>query len=361
MKSPGLYQRGKGKTWYVRYQKADGTIARESAKTTSKKEAQSFLEKRRVQKREGTLPDTSPVKRHAFNELAKEYLADGDVKALKSFRERRYRVQQLVAKYGNLPLTDFNTKVIKQLKDELRGKNKPATVNRMLSLVKNMFEKAASEEYGMVSGEVLQRVRTVKSIKEENERSEYLSKEQCQELIDVCSPHLKPIVITALNTGARREEILSLQWKQVDLKRGFIKLNKTKNGKSKTIPINETLRATLESIPHGPESLYVFTDRNGNRYKSVDTSFPTACRRAGIADFHFHDLRHTFASQLAEAKVPLATLNRLLGHKRLVSTMRYAHLSDSHMINAVKLLDKNNGVSDTVSDTVLSGGEYGEL
>jgi integrase len=201
----------------------------------------------------------------------------------------------------------------------------------------------------------------IKSIKEENERIEHLSKEQCQELIDVCSPHLKPIVLMALNTGARRGEILSLQWKQVDLKHKFIRLNKTKNGKPRTIPINETLRATLEAIPHGPESLYVFTDRNGNRYKSVDTSFPTACRRAGIADFHFHDLRHTFASQLAEAKVPIATLSRLLGHKRLVSTMRYAHLSDSHMINAVKLLDKNNGVSDTVSDTVLSGGEYGEL
>ncbi len=72
-------------------------------------------------------------------------------------------------------------------------------------------------------------------------------------------------------------------------------------------------------------------------------------------------MRHSFASQLAMAKVPIATLSRLLGHKRLASTMRYAHLSDSHMANAVKLLDKNNGVSDTVSDTVLSGGEHSEL
>ncbi len=61
------------------------------------------------------------------------------------------------------------------------------------------------------------------------------------------------------------------------------------------------------------------------------------------------------------AKVPIATLSRLLGHKRLTSTMRYAHLSDSHMTNAVRLLDKNNGVSDTVSDTVSPRREYSEL
>ncbi|MHC4521848.1 MAG: tyrosine-type recombinase/integrase [Planctomycetota bacterium] len=350
MKRAGLYQRGKGKTWYIRYKKANGIIRRESAKTTSKKEAQAFLEKRRTQVREGTLPDTSPAKRYTFNELANEYLADGDVQALKSFnKERRYRVNQLMAKFGNLALADFNTKIVKRFKTERLKVNKAATVNRTLALLKHMFKEGV--EYEMVSEEVFNKVRKVKLVKENNRRLRYLSQEECKELIDACSPHLKPIVITALNAGMRLGEILNLKWEQVDLKHGFILLSDTKNGERREIPINYTLRATLEAMPHGPESLYVFTNKDGNPFKSVSTSFPAACYKAGIKDFRFHDLRHTFASQLVMSDVSIQKVMKLLGHKTLTMTLRYAHLAPSHLVEAVRILDKNNGVSDTVSDT----------
>lgn len=130
-------------------------------------------------------------------------------------------------------------------------------------------------------------IRKVKLSQENNRRLRYLSQEECQALIDACALHLRPIVITALNTGMRLGEILSLKWEQIDLKHGFILLDKTKNGERREIPINITVRKVLESIPHGPESLYVFTNRNGSPYKSVNNSFPTACRKAGIHDFRF--------------------------------------------------------------------------
>lgn len=86
---------------------------------------------------------------------------------------------------------------------------------------------------------------------------------------------------------------------------------------------------------------YVFYDPNiGKPYLRVTRSFASACRRAGIKDFHFHDLRHTFASHLVMAGVDLTTVKELLGHKTLTMTLRYAHLAPSHKIKAVDLLNE---------------------
>ena len=87
-----------------------------------------------------------------------------------------------------------------------------------------------------------------KMFPENNKRLRYLSKEECKDLINACDNHVKPIVITALNTGMRKSEILSLKWDNVDLKHGFVLLDMTKNGERREIPINDTLRITLQGI-----------------------------------------------------------------------------------------------------------------
>jgi site-specific recombinase XerD len=87
---------------------------------------------------------------------------------------------------------------------------------------------------------------------------------------------------------------------------------------------------------------YVFYDpKSGKPYQDVKRSFATACRRAGIKDFHFHDMRHTFASHLVMAGVDLTTVKELLGHKTLTMTLRYAHLAPSHKVKALDILDSN--------------------
>jgi integrase len=88
---------------------------------------------------------------------------------------------------------------------------------------------------------------------------------------------------------------------------------------------------------------FVFADQDGRRYLDVRRSFLSACRRAGIKDFRFHDLRHTFASQLVMAGVDLTTVSTLLGHKSLTMTLRYAHLSPQHTTAAVGVLDEGSG------------------
>jgi len=191
-------------------------------------------------------------------------------------------------------------------------------------------------EWEMATEEVLKRVRKVKQLPERNGRLRFLSKEEIQNLIDACAAHISPIVLMALNTGMRKGEILSLVWEQVDLKHGFILLIDTKNGERREIPINETLRYSLSSLPRHIASPYVFWQGDdGKRYMDVRRSFRSALKRAGIRDFRFHDLRHTFASHLVMAGVDITTVKELLGHKTLTMTMRYAHLAPSHKVSCI--------------------------
>ncbi|MHC4293301.1 MAG: site-specific integrase, partial [Planctomycetota bacterium] len=126
----------------------------------------------------------------------------------------------------------------------------------------------------------------------------------------------------------------------VDLKHGFILLDKTKNGDRREIPINGTLRSTLKGLTRHIKEPYVFYDPKAwKRYKNVKRSFATACKRAKLIDFHFHDMRHTFASHLVMSGVDLTTVSKLLGHKDIKMTLRYSHLAPAHMKKAVDMLD----------------------
>ena len=216
--------------------------------------------------------------------------------------------------------------------------NKPATINRLVATLKHMFTKAVEWEW--LEEEAAKRVRKVKLLEENNRRLRYLCKEEVSNLLRECSNTVKPIVTVALNTGMRKGEILSLRWENVDLKHGFILLDRTKNGERREIPINGTVRITIEGLTRRLDVPYVLHDvETGKRYQDIKKGFNGACRRAGIKDFRFHDLRHTFASHLVMAGQDITTVKELLGHKTLGMTLRYAHLAPSHKVKAVALLD----------------------
>lgn len=164
----------------------------------------------------------------------------------------------------------------------------------------------------------------------------------------MCKEPLKPLVVTALNTGFRAGELLSLTWEEVDFERQLVSVRAgyAKNGERRSIPMNEMLHATLEEVrikhsTHGP----VFLSRAGTPYRSFRTAFEHAVAKANITDFHFHDLRHTFASRLVMAGVDLPTIKELMGHKDIKMTLRYTHLSNSHKREAVRALDAFGQVS----------------
>ncbi|MBU1207680.1 MAG: site-specific integrase [Proteobacteria bacterium] len=141
--------------------------------------------------------------------------------------------------------------------------------------------------------------------------------------------------MVALTTGMRRGEILGLKWDYIRLESRFSILPITKNNTSRVVPINDTLYRILAEMPQ--KSGYVFG--NGKPITDIKHSFTSACRKAGITDFRFHDLRHTYASHLAIRGVHIRALQELLGHKTLAMTQRYSHLAPEQLQNAVKLLD----------------------
>ena len=140
----------------------------------------------------------------------------------------------------------------------------------------------------------------------------------------------------ALNAGCQPQELFGLTWKQVDFQRGTIRIA---SGKMQTIRISGAIAGLLELMQSCRQSPFVFVNpETGTRYQDVKKSFATACCKAGIMDFTFHDLRHTFASQLVMSGVDLTTVSRLMGHKSLAMTLRYSHLAPDHLRRAVDVL-----------------------
>lgn len=357
----GIYKRGS--VFWVRYAGLDGKVVFESSGSKKRSDAEDLLHRRKADVSRGKEPETKKkIPTVTFKELSVDYLKWAERQ--RGYRQKALLIGQLIQIFGHYPLRYFTTRLLETWQTErlqqgatrktvkkgfggarivvdvpgARRGNAPATVNRLLATIKHMFTKAS--EWDLVDEETLKRVRKVKLLEENNRRLRYLSIEECKALIDASGNHLRPIIITALNTGMRRGEILNLQWNNVDLRHGFILLDTTKNGDRREIPINETLRSTLQAIERRLDVPYVFYDpTTGRPYADIGNAFTRACKRAGISNLHFHDLRHTFASHLVMAGVDITTVKELLGHKTLAMTLRYAHLAPSHKVKAVDILD----------------------
>jgi integrase len=187
------------------------------------------------------------------------------------------------------------------------------------------------------------RVREVKFLKEPKEKERIITEEEEARLLETVriSPkekHLEPIIITALNTGMRKGEILNLEWSNVDIKTGVITVEGTKNGEKRKIPMNKKLTQTLESAKKVSNGEYVFSE-NGHPYGDFKTGWWTALRKAKIEGLRFHDLRHTFGTRLGMKGYDIKTIAELMGHKDIKMTMRYSHPTPEHKRRAVESLD----------------------
>ena len=141
-------------------------------------------------------------------------------------------------------------------------------------------------------------MRKVKLFRENPKNFRTVSNEEFKDVYKNTSESLKPIIVTAINTGMRRGEILSLKWENVKLDKGYILVDETKNNEQRYIPINKVLKKQLKSVKLNACCEYVFT-YSGKPIKSIRTSFTTALIKSGVEKFRFHDLRHTFASQIS--------------------------------------------------------------
>ncbi len=197
---------------------------------------------------------------------------------------------------------------------------------------KRSIKKSIHSDINTIESDDLRSVKKVNVLHDDSNILRYLSKKECVELINSCEPHLKSIVITALNTGMNKIELLNLKWEDVDIKHGFIMLDKTKKSE-RVIPINDTLKKTLINIARLQEVPYVFYNNTTSKpYRNISKSFANALKRSKIINFHFRDLRHTFAAHLIMEGMDIKKVMKFLGHKTLKTTRKYLHLTKSQKV-----------------------------
>jgi len=250
--------------------------------------------------------------------------------------------------------------------------NSPHTANRSYATLRASLTKA--EEWGFLAEHPLRKMKPLKTVsnlkirflsQDEEERMRYALNNREKQMrlkrlsgnvwreqrnhapLDdlhshVFADHLKPMVILSMNTGIRRGELFSLQWRNVDfvLRQLTVEGTNAKSRKSRHIPLNKEALYILENWKEkycNPES-YVFTNKHGQQFVDIKNSWKRLLELADIDSFRFHDLRHNFASKLAIAGVSLNTIRDLLGHASYTQTLRYAHLSEDHKAEAVALL-----------------------
>ena len=162
----------------------------------------------------------------------------------------------------------------------------------------------------------------------DNKKERWLTPDEETLLLGECPEWLQEIVLFAIYTGMRRNEIRSLRWPQVDLERQAISLLVTKNKEKRTVPINDMVLALLRGkVETRKNSGYVFPSQSGTMIEghNLSRAYRMAREKAGLNDVRFHDLRHTAGSRMVQAGVDLYSVSLILGHKSLAVTKRYAH------------------------------------
>ncbi|HUV58948.1 MAG TPA: site-specific integrase [Desulfatiglandales bacterium] len=344
--------RKRGNSYQIDYFDPNGKRVRKSF--DKKKDAEAELGKRVSLIAEKRYLDVKKDYTTTFKELLDKYKEN--YKDQLSFHTwKRFCVKRFKDYFGedtrldNIRYVDLETyrNYLKQKPNQHGGVRATASVNREMSCLHHVFTKGV--EWEMMERNPFDKGKSL-LMKENNKRFRYLNESEITTLLDNCiHDYTKDIIVTVLNTGMRRQEVLSLKW--VQIKGEFIYLSETKTNESRQIPVNDDLAVLFQSIRQRVQlrSEYVFCDAKGKPFNDIKTSFKASLRRAGIEDFRFHDLRHTFASHFIMRGGSLKELQEILGHKNITMTMRYAHLSQETKKKAVNLLNgltSNNGASE---------------
>ena len=257
---------------------------------------------------------------------------------------QRMKDYQILARrlkdYYHYPIKRIKQADILKIIENLEKRYSEESVRKTLMFIKQVFRWA--HHRGLITYNPAAEIKYSK--KQHSRRIRWFTKEELQKifkLADQLYPHLAPAFKFMYYTGLRRSELISLQWQDVDFKNAILKVMDSKTPKGiRPIPLNKEALNILRNLPRYEGNEFVFASPHGGSWhRDVLTKrFAVILRKAGIKDASLHTLRHTFASHLAMAGVPLDVIRDLLGHGSVLITEIYAHLAPDHLKNAVDKL-----------------------
>jgi integrase len=343
----GIFEKVPGSgVWWIRYVDAQGRYRREKVGTWGN--ADKLLTKRKNDALQGKkLPETLRQRVVLFGEIGDDTLAYSRGHK-RSYRDDESRMKRLKEWFGSREAESLNgPEMEKQLSTVAAAEGWAAsTYNRYRSLLMLAYREA--RRAGKVSGNP---ARDIRHRKENNSRVRFLGRGENKEYQSLAKvirekyPEHYAEFIFALNTGLRLSSQYGATYGMIDWTRNVLDVPRTKNDEPVHVPLNSDVLAALRLLPSWQECKGPIFRNQRHPEKPVlsnDHWFKPALKAAGISDFRWHDIRHTFASWLVQDGVPLDRVSKLLGHKSLTMTIRYAHLAPNQLHEDVALLTRNS-------------------
>jgi len=371
----GVYEKVVGSgVWWVRYADGAGKVRRE--KVGNKGAALKLYQMRKTEVMQGKkLPEHFRAKAVTFSELADDAVEWAKAHKL-TWEDDVIRLKPMREAFGSRPADSitpqdierwFNSAGTSRNKDSKRNgkKWKPATFNRYKALISMVYRQ------GIKNGKIsVNPARQIERRRENNLRDRYLLASEevaLRNAIAAVRPERLPELDIAIHTGMRRGEQFNCEWSWVDVESRVLTVPRSKHGEKRRVYLNDVAVAAFRT-------LWRFSDGTGKVFAHLYVSgktmgargwFELALVEAKIANFRWHDLRHTFASRLVMKGVDIRTVQELMGHKTIQVTLRYAHLAPQHQVEAVqRLCDTGNALSeptDTRTDTGALGAIDSEI
>lgn len=324
-----LYKRNDSSVWWIKLHHS-GKIVQRSTGTADKVKAQEYHDRLKAslweQERLGARP------RYSWQQAAGRWIEETSHKA--THRDDIAKLKWLHSILGGLMLDEVTLDVVARIKEARLKEASKSTANRFLALVRAILKRAVDE------WDWLEKAPKIKLFKEAEGRIRFITPEQVQTLLRELPAHQKDMVLFALQTGLRQANVVKLEWSQINLEQGHMWVNaaQSKNRKPIAVPLNREALAVLHR-QLGKHPARVFTYAGQPIVNANTRAWRKALKRAGIEDFRWHDLRHTWASWHRMQGTPTHELQQLGGWKTGAMVERYAHLAPDHLANAAARLD----------------------
>jgi integrase len=316
-----LYKRGN--TWWYRFTDANGTLVRESAKTSDKKLAERIEMKHRQELIESHKLGIAPDR--PFEEAVKFFLRKKDLEKLRSVDCYDQQLRWWTEKFKNTTLQQIDeAKIVAAINDKAKekthmGSPKPATLNRYLSALRACLNAAEKARW-------IVRAPKIEEYKEPKVRVRWLTLQERARLLGAAPDHWAALIRFSLATGLRQSNVVELRWQWVDMGTRTLTVPGAyfKNGNEFCIPLSEEAMLVLrEQLNKHHE--FVFTYQGRPMPALQHTEWKSILAKADITNFRWHDLRHTWATDMVKAGCPLHVLQKLGGWETIQMVMKYAH------------------------------------